>query len=71
MYQGGSAGGALLERFDSGIIECLTIMVIVSSRQAANTIMTKRLLFGSRWHEVEKFQEKREGGICIHCCGCA
>jgi hypothetical protein len=61
--------GTLLEKFDSRTIKYLTIVVTVRSKQAANTMITKGLLFSGGRHEVEKFWEKREGGICIHCYG--
>jgi hypothetical protein len=64
-----NSGRTLLERFDNGSIEHSTIVVTVRSKQAADTMMAKGLSFGGRRHEVEKFWEKGEGGICTHCCG--
>lgn len=59
----------LAERFNSGSIERSTLVLTVKSKKAADVIMAKGLTFGGKRHEVERFWEKGEGGMCMRCCG--
>jgi hypothetical protein len=59
----------IAERYANGSIKHSTLVVTVTSRQAADAIMAKGLSFGGKRHEVERFWEKGEGGICMRCCG--
>lgn len=59
----------LAERFDSGYIERSTLVLTVKSKKAADVILAKGLSFGGRRHEVERFLERGEGGMCMRCCG--
>lgn len=62
-------GDTLAERFDSGSIKRSTLVLTVKSKKAADVIMAKGLTFGGRRHEVERFWERGEGGMCMRCCG--
>lgn len=62
-------GDTLSERYDNGSTKRSTLVLTVKSKRAADTIMAKGLSFGGRRHEVERFWERGEGGICLHCCG--
>jgi hypothetical protein len=62
-------GDTLAERFNSGSIKRSTLVLTVKSKKAADVILAKGLTFGGRRHEVERFWERGEGGICIRCCG--
>lgn len=57
------------ERFDSGTIKRSTLVLTVKSKQAADAILAKGLSFGGRRHEAERFWERGEGRMCMHCCG--
>lgn len=41
----------------------------MKSKQAADAILAKGLSSGGRRHEVERFWERGEDGICLRCCG--
>jgi hypothetical protein len=60
-------GDTLGERFDSGSIKRSTLVLTVKSKRAADTILAKGLSFGGRRHEAERFWEKGEDRICLHC----
>lgn len=62
-------GDTLAERFSSGSIKRSTLVLTVKSKKAADVIMAKGLTFGGKRHEVERFWEKGEGGMCMRCCG--
>jgi hypothetical protein len=62
-------GDTLAERFNSGSIKRSTLVLTVKSKKAADVIMAKGLTFGGRRHEVERFWERGEGGMCMRCCG--
>lgn len=62
-------GDTLAERFDSGSIKRSTLVLTVKSKKTADAIMAKGLTFGGRRHEVERFWERGEGGMCMRCCG--
>lgn len=62
-------GDTLAERFDSGAIKRSTLVLTVKTKRAADTILAKGLSFGGRRHEAERFWEKGEGRMCMHCCG--
>jgi hypothetical protein len=59
----------LAERFGSGSIKRSTLVVTVKNRKAADVFLAKGLSFGGRRHEVERFWERGEGGMCMRCCG--
>lgn len=59
----------LAERYDSGSIKRSTLVLTVKSKKAADVILAKGLSFGGRRHEVERFWERGEGGMCMRCCG--
>lgn len=59
----------LAERYDSGSIKKSTLVLTVKSKKAADLILAKGLSFGGRRHEVERFWERGEGGMCMRCCG--
>ena len=61
-------GDTLAERFNSGSIKRSTLVLTVKSKKAADVIMAKGLTFGGRRHEVERFWERGEGGMCMRCC---
>jgi hypothetical protein len=61
-------GDTLAERFNSGSIKRSTLVLTVKSKKAADVIMAKGLTFGGRRHEVERFWERGEGGMCLRCC---
>jgi len=62
-------GDTLAERYESGSIKRSTLVLTVKSKRAANAILAKGLIFGGRRHEVERFWERGEGGLCMRCCG--
>ena len=62
-------GDTLSERYENGTIKRSTLVLTVKSKQAADTIMAKGLSFGGRRHEAERFWERGQGGMCMHCCG--
>lgn len=62
-------GDALAERFDSGSIKRSTLVLTVKSKKSADVFMAKGLTFGGKRHEVERFWERGEGGMCMRCCG--
>ena len=62
-------GDTLAERFNSGSIKRSTLVLTMKSKKAADVIMAKGLSFGGRRHEVERFWERGEGGMCMRCCG--
>lgn len=45
------------------------MVLTVKSKKTADAIMAKGLTFGGRRHEVERFWERGEGGMCMRCCG--
>lgn len=59
----------LAERFDSGSIKRSTLVLTVKNKKAADVILAKGLSFGGRRHEVERFWERGQGGMCMRCCG--
>lgn len=62
-------GDTLAERFVNGSIKRSTLVLTVKSKKAADAILAKGLNFGGRRHEVERFWERGEGGMCMRCCG--
>jgi hypothetical protein len=62
-------GDTLHERFHSGTIKRSTLVLTVKSKRAADAMLAKGLSFGGRRHEVERFWETGEGGMCMRCCG--
>ena len=62
-------GETLGERFDSRTVKRSTLVLTVKSKQAADAILAKGLSFGGRRHEAERFWERGEGRMCMHCCG--
>lgn len=60
---------SLHERFHSGLIKRSTLVLTVKSKRAADAMLAKGLSFGGRRHEVERFWETGEGGMCMRCCG--
>jgi hypothetical protein len=62
-------GDTLAERYDSGSIKRSTLVLTVRSKKATDVILAKGLSFGGRRHEVERFCERGEGGMCMRCCG--
>ena len=62
-------GDTLAERYESGSIKRSTLVLTVKSKKAADVILAKGLSFGGRRHEVERFWERGEGGMCMRCCG--
>jgi hypothetical protein len=62
-------GDTLGERYENGTIKRSTLVLTVKSTRAADTIMAKRLSFGGRRHEAERFCERGQGGMCMRCCG--
>jgi hypothetical protein len=62
-------GDTLAERYESGSIKRSTLVLTVKSKKAADVILAKGLSFGGRRHEVERFWERGEGGMCTRCCG--
>jgi len=62
-------GDTLAERFNSGSIKRSTLVLTVKSKKTADVILAKGLTFGGRRHEVERFWERGEGGMCMRCCG--
>jgi hypothetical protein len=62
-------GETLAERYGSGSIKRSTLVLTVKNKKAADVILAKGLCFGGRRHEVERFWERGEGGMCMRCCG--
>lgn len=62
-------GDTLAERFVGGSIKRSTLVLTVKSKKAADVFLAKGLSFGGRRHEVERFWERGEGGMCMRCCG--
>jgi hypothetical protein len=62
-------GDTLAGRYESGSIKRSTLVLTVKSKKAADVILAKGLSFGGRRHEVERFWERGEGGMCMRCCG--
>jgi hypothetical protein len=60
---------ALNERFVNGSIKRSTLVLTVTSKQAADAILAKGFSFDGRRHEVERFWESGEGRMCMQCCG--
>jgi hypothetical protein len=62
-------GDTLSERYENGTIKRSTLVLTMKSKQAADTVVAKGLSFGGRRHEVERFRERGQGGMCVRCCG--
>jgi len=57
------------DRSSSPIVHHIPAVKTVKSKRAAGAMLAKGLSFGGRPHEVERFWEIGEGGMCMRCCG--